>query len=805
MMPRDGLSVALSVAVATVLIQSAIAASAVGAFSEPRLVERVTNGIPARDTYVVGQASETSEQSAEKVNAPSIAETPGTPSVRTGKPTYAPNEPVVVHFENAPTDHGKAWVTITPAESSMRTYHAWQYLRGQRSGQVTLRNRHKAGRYEARLFSRDYNLIAKSDFTIGAPPEAFERSGPPSIRTAKTTYASNEPVVIQFENAPTDHARAWVNIAPAGSAVRTYRVYEYLSGRPAGEVTLPNDHRPGRYEARLFSMGYKLIAKSDFTIYAAPGTAEKFRTAAIRTSKTTYARNEPVVVSYENLPSDQDSIWITIVPAGTKRAVSMIAAGVPRGAGKVWKRLGPDGSGEVTLPFSSGEGDYEVHVYTLRYNQSSLVAKAEFDVEVPAAEKYGVSVAANQDKSEQAPAKSTKRELSAAEKEQSAKCAVLAGAPFEPGIDDRSVPFRAIKPKRAIAVCRRVHDAVPYFAPAAFRLGRALHAAGDFEAALKYYRIAADKGYGSAMANLGHMYREGQGVTQNYEKAASWYRKAIRKGNPVAAIAIARLYETGAGALEQDESRAAIFYRKAVAIYRYPKDVGTVIDAVQNFESIYTKLPMPKEPVALLEQAAKDGRARAQTSLGILYENGWGVSRDRDRAMTLYQEALRNGGVGARAKIARMEKVNEELRQYEAAARSNDVKAQLHLGSLYEDGRIVAQDYKQAGHWYEMAAKQGNAQAQFRLGVLYLSERIGLYGHRERGLALLQQSAQQGHAEAKKWLQGEQRRAREMREWKEELRAERERERRAAAARRNAPQRDYFSNPIVPWDDVFSQ
>ena len=45
--------------------------------------------------------------------------------------------------------------------------------------------------------------------------------------------------------------------------------------------------------------------------------------------------------------------------------------------------------------------------------------------------------------------------------------------------------------------------------------------------------------------------------------------------------------------------------------------------------------------------------------------------------------------------------------------------AQCNLGSLYEDGDGVEQDYDKAKHYYELAADQGYADAQCNLGVLY--------------------------------------------------------------------------------------
>ena len=38
---------------------------------------------------------------------------------------------------------------------------------------------------------------------------------------------------------------------------------------------------------------------------------------------------------------------------------------------------------------------------------------------------------------------------------------------------------------------------------------------------------------------------------------------------------------------------------------------------------------------------------------------------------------------------------------------------------MYDNGRGVLQDYKEAVKWYRLAAEQGNANAQYNLGVMY--------------------------------------------------------------------------------------
>ena len=59
------------------------------------------------------------------------------------------------------------------------------------------------------------------------------------------------------------------------------------------------------------------------------------------------------------------------------------------------------------------------------------------------------------------------------------------------------------------------------------------------------------------------------------------------------------------------------------------------------------------------------------------------------------------------------------LREWTPLAEQGDAKAQYNLGVMYQQGQGVSQDYKTAVKWYALAAEQGDAEAQFNLGVMY--------------------------------------------------------------------------------------
>ena len=90
-----------------------------------------------------------------------------------------------------------------------------------------------------------------------------------------------------------------------------------------------------------------------------------------------------------------------------------------------------------------------------------------------------------------------------------------------------------------------------------------------------------------------------------------------------------------------------------------------------------------KEPLVAVQQAAKQGNADAQLTLGMMYSGGIEVAQDDKQAVAWYRKAAEQG----------------------------DASAQYKLGVMYEQGKGVAQDYKLAYVWSSVSAANGYAYA----------------------------------------------------------------------------------------------
>lgn len=128
-------------------------------------------------------------------------------------------------------------------------------------------------------------------------------------------------------------------------------------------------------------------------------------------------------------------------------------------------------------------------------------------------------------------------------------------------------------------------------------------------------------------------------------------------------------------------------------------------------------------------KGAERGDAKAQFSLGGMYDRGEGVGQDYNQAVSWYRKAAEQGNADAQFNLGLVYGKGTGIQQDDAqslfwfrrAADQGDSNAQFALGLMYESPKGVEQNYKQAIFWYKKAAIRGNSKAQINLGLLYLN------------------------------------------------------------------------------------
>ena len=98
-----------------------------------------------------------------------------------------------------------------------------------------------------------------------------------------------------------------------------------------------------------------------------------------------------------------------------------------------------------------------------------------------------------------------------------------------------------------------------------FTLGLCINPAFADQNFFNATEISAKKGDMTAQYNLGVMYANGQGVTQNYSKAFEWYSRAAAQGDADAQYRLGLMYASGQG-VTQNYSKAFEWYREVVPL-----------------------------------------------------------------------------------------------------------------------------------------------------------------------------------------------------------------------------------------------
>ena len=132
------------------------------------------------------------------------------------------------------------------------------------------------------------------------------------------------------------------------------------------------------------------------------------------------------------------------------------------------------------------------------------------------------------------------------------------------------------------------------------------------------------------------------------------------------------------------------------------------------------------------EEASYNGIANARYNLGVLYQQGLGVSKDEAKAVQLYKaasylqhpEAQYNLGIAYIEGVGVDHDIRHAAYYFERAADNNVTEAAYNLGLIYENGLMGAAEPDEALFWYTTAANKGNPEAIKALDEL--STKMGL-------------------------------------------------------------------------------
>jgi TPR repeat protein len=134
-----------------------------------------------------------------------------------------------------------------------------------------------------------------------------------------------------------------------------------------------------------------------------------------------------------------------------------------------------------------------------------------------------------------------------------------------------------------------------------------------------------------------------------------------------------------------------------------------------------------KAAIKEFEPLVLEGYSPAQYQMALIYQKGYGVKKDEQKAFELFSLAASQNYPDALFNLAVMysegtvvdKNLTTAFTLNEKAANKGLASAQFNVGVAYFNGEGVQKDFLKASRWYKKAADQNYALAQFNLALMY--------------------------------------------------------------------------------------
>jgi TPR repeat protein len=243
----------------------------------------------------------------------------------------------------------------------------------------------------------------------------------------------------------------------------------------------------------------------------------------------------------------------------------------------------------------------------------------------------------------------------------------------------------------------------------------------DYNKAREWYLAASAKGDFRADRRLGIIYEYGIEIEEDFDTAIGYYQKASNNGSGDASYTLARMYFEG-NEVNQDFLKAFQYYTAAsIAGHPEAREALTVSEMTlgPNTSSSNHLQNTKEDKMVMLEKATEKGYALLQYDIGLVYYN----NKDDSKA----------------------------FKWLSAAADIGITDAYYRLGTLYEEGRGIDQDYNMAVKMYEKAVEKEHQDACYRLGQLYQYGK-GFAVDYLKAYSLYKKAADMGHGKSQSIL-----------------------------------------------------
>lgn len=286
-----------------------------------------------------------------------------------------------------------------------------------------------------------------------------------------------------------------------------------------------------------------------------------------------------------------------------------------------------------------------------------------------------------------------------------------------------------------------------------------------------------------AVFYLAALYEEGKLLPLSEKKARNLYQLAAKKNHVLARYYYALMLIDGRGGKKDyHQAKKHLLINHNIPhipssyslgyIYFQEKDYINVISILENkkipndidqYSSYilavsYLKLNKNKEQsIKLLINSAKKGNINSHQTLGRIYRYGlYNTQVNTEKSYYHLNAAASDNHPKSLYDLATLtiehpilieNKINIAITQLEKSDKKGYPEASFELAKLYDQGKLIQQDFSQAAQWYVKSASYGNNKAMFNLASMYLNG-DGVKISIEKAEYWLQQSASKGNQRA---------------------------------------------------------
>jgi len=278
--------------------------------------------------------------------------------------SYPAGKPIPLRVEGLPGNDNDL-VAIAAVGSPAYAQVRYEYLRGKKSADVTLRAVMKPGDYEVRIFFGSDSGEGKDVIRFSAPL-TITPAAPITLKMDSQRVTEGQPLRIRYDGMP-GNDKDWIATAQADADGGTYIDYVYTKGAASGLAELPPFVKPGQYEIRAYfddlTSDRTVQARIPVEVIPAPPVTLTLDAAA-------YAPGDTITLTFADMPGNKKD-WVALARPGDNGYLT-------------YEYLNARKSGTQTLRAPDEPGDYEIRGYfddatgdkTIRATASFTVGEA---------------------------------------------------------------------------------------------------------------------------------------------------------------------------------------------------------------------------------------------------------------------------------------------------------------------------------------------------------------------------------------------------------------------------------------------